>query len=180
VTAPTNVRFVLEPTELTLGTDGVYASFTAAADPENRIDGSTSERIEAPPSTPSDSCGSLKTTRTQQASDGVYSGKRLRLRAKVKTENVRDLQGVSLAFSASTPAGDWIGTASGNTAMGTIKGSTDWQEVALVLDAPLGAAKLSASLYLCGGGTAWLGPMTVEQVDTSVALTPSTSGRSAP
>ncbi|HEY5005351.1 MAG TPA: bifunctional nuclease domain-containing protein, partial [Ktedonobacteraceae bacterium] len=94
-----------------------------------------------------------------------YLGKRLRLHAYAKTDDVKhvtvvvELNGSREALrlrSVSTPI---------------IRGTTDWTKYEIIFDVPNDTAFIKFSLHMMGAGQMWLDKIDFEEVDSSMPLT---------
>jgi DNA-binding winged helix-turn-helix (wHTH) protein len=99
-------------------------------------------------------------TLMQQFGTGQYAGKRLRLTAFVKAEEVRDWAGL------------WMRVERGSTIVSLdnmqdrpIKGTTTWQNYEVVLDVPRDATQIAFGILLSKSGTVWLNSVKFESVD---------------
>jgi len=96
-----------------------------------------------------------------------YLGKRVRLSAFVRTENLEQRAGLWV----------WVGGANnamlGMDGMGDrpIKGTTGWKKYDAVVDVPSGTTNLAYGLFVDGPGAAWFDGLTLEAVGPEVALT---------
>ncbi len=97
---------------------------------------------------------------------GEYAGKRIRLRAQVKSQELSDWAGL------------WMRVDKGKTVMAfdnmqarPIRGTTDWKPYDVVLDVPPDATEISFGALLSGGGKVWINGMSFEAVGKDVALT---------
>jgi hypothetical protein len=105
-------------------------------------------------------------TMMQQFSPGQYAGKRVRLSAFVKAEEVSDWAGL------------WMRVEKGPTIVGfdnmqdrPIKGTTTWRNYEVVLDVPPDATKIAYGILLSQSGTVWLNGVKFESVGpTNVPL----------
>jgi DNA-binding winged helix-turn-helix (wHTH) protein len=98
-------------------------------------------------------------TLMQQFGTGQYAGKRLRLTAFVKAEEVRDWAGL------------WIRVERGPTIVSfdtmqdqPIKGTTNWQNYEVFLDVPRDATQIAFGILLSKSGTVWLNSVKFESV----------------
>ena len=101
--------------------------------------------------------------------DETFAGRRYRMRAKIKTEDA-------------TSGWLWL-RMDAETSMRidnmmhpvnrSIAGTTDWKEVALVMDVPVGTWRFAFGSGLRGEGKVWVGAITFEEVGAEVATTPS-------
>ena len=95
-----------------------------------------------------------------------YRGKRVRMSAQVKTENVEDWSGLWLRVDA---AGR--GVAFDNMQGRPIKGTTAWTPVSIVLDVAPQANALAFGILLAGRGAAWVDDLTFDVVGDDVPVT---------
>lgn len=109
----------------------------------------------------------MQTFRAEQ-----YAGKRVRLSAFVKSEEVQAWAGL------------WMRIDKGSSVVGfdnmqsrPIKGTSDWRRYDVVLDVPRDATGIAFGVLLAGPGTVWLNSSNFEVVDSSV---PSTQRESLP
>ena len=96
-----------------------------------------------------------------------YVGRRVRLSASVRTENLERTAGLFV----------WVGGAN-NAMLGfdnmddrPIKGTTGWKKYNVVADVPSGTTNLAYGLSVNGAGAAWIDEVTLEAVGPEVALT---------
>lgn len=97
----------------------------------------------------------------------AFRGKRVRLAAKVKTQDVASW--AALWLRADRADGTVI--ALDNMKERPLKGTTDWQPYTLVLDIPPTTALLVYGLQVVGTGAAWIDDVKVDVVDSSVEVT---------
>lgn len=98
---------------------------------------------------------------------GEYLGKRLKMSAYVKAENVKDWLGLWMRVD-----GEEISAlAFDNMQDRAIKGSTDWSNYNIVLDVPKNGVKIVYGILLVGTGKAWFDGLTFEVVNEDVAVT---------
>ena len=95
-----------------------------------------------------------------------YAGKRIRLRAWVRSENVTDWAGL------------WMRVDKGSASVGfdnmqqrAIHGSQPWMTYDVVLDVPADATGISFGTLLSGPGQVWLSAVKLEVVGQDVATT---------
>jgi hypothetical protein len=108
-----------------------------------------------------------------------YRGKRLRMRAFVKAEQVTGWAGLWMRVdAASAPAhADQSGapkhqsTAFDNMENRPIKGTSDWARYEVVLDVARDASAIAFGLLLSGPGKVWIDDVTFDVVDASVPTT---------
>ena len=105
-------------------------------------------------------------TLMQDFNAGQYAGKRVRLRASVKAEEVGDWAGL------------WMRVDKGSTVLGfdnmmdrPIKGTTTWQNYEVVLDVPQDATGIAFGILLNKSGSVWLNSVKFESVGLDVPAT---------
>ena len=96
-------------------------------------------------------------TLMQEFSAGRYVGKRVRLRASVKAEEVADWAGL------------WMRVDKGSTMVSfdnmkdrPIKGTTTWQNYEVILDVPQDATAIAFGILLNKSGSVWLNSVKFE------------------
>jgi len=105
----------------------------------------------------------------QMCAADAYHGKRLRLSAWMKTENAND-GGAHLWFRVDgRDQGQMLQF--DNMDNRPLKGSSDWQQVAIVLDVSPNAAALAYGFFVGGTGQAWVSALTLEEVGPEVPTT---------
>lgn len=97
----------------------------------------------------------------------AYLGKRVRVSAWVKSEQVEDWAGVWMRVDGP----DGKATAFDNMKSRAIKGSLDWKPYQVVLDVAPDASALAFGILLTGKGKVWLAEPVLEVVDASVPVT---------
>ncbi|SRR5579885_3257436 len=107
-------------------------------------------------------------TLMQQFSPDNYIGKRLRLRMWIKTE---ELEGRVQPWMRIDGEGRGQMLGFDNTCDRPINGSTDWQEIILVLNVPEGTTNIAFGTMLFGRGKTWIDDISFEEVDDSVPTT---------
>jgi type 1 fimbria pilin len=100
-----------------------------------------------------------------------YVGKRVRFSAAVKSEGVNDWAGLWMRVDQGSAM-----LAFDNMQDRPIKGTTDWQNYAVVLDVPKDATGIAFGILLSKSGTVWLSNVKFESVGTDVP----TTGRRSP
>jgi hypothetical protein len=95
-----------------------------------------------------------------------YRGKRVRMTAQVKTENVAEWAGMWLRVDQMQKP-----VAFDNMANRPIKGTNDWMPVSIVLDVDANATGLAFGVLLAGRGAAWVDDVNFEVVGRDVAVT---------
>ncbi|HEY8088540.1 MAG TPA: hypothetical protein VIF09_11860, partial [Polyangiaceae bacterium] len=104
-----------------------------------------------------------------------YRGKRVRMRAYVRTENVTGWAGLWMRVDAADPDHRW--TAFDNMSERPLRGTRDWARYELVLDVAPDASAIAFGMLLHGAGQAWIDDVVFDVVDTKV---PTTGQRRAP
>jgi hypothetical protein len=169
---------VVPASDLSLGTTGSVGgapgTYTASTDATTTVDGSPTELLAASADASQNSWGM---TRGSKAIDSSYWGKRYRMSAKVKTENAGY---ASIYFEIDSPPGSYVIDDMLVPVDRSLKGTNDWRLIQLVLDVPMGAEDFTFGEELIGGGKIWVGPMTFEEVPTSVPTTPHAFGGTSP
>jgi hypothetical protein len=108
-----------------------------------------------------------------KASD--YVGKRIRFSASVKSEAVEGWAGLWMRVD-----GKGRSVAFDNMQTRPIKGTTGWQDYAVVLDAPAEAQGISFGILLNGSGGVSMSGLKLEPVDASVPVTQTEVPQNAP
>jgi hypothetical protein len=105
-------------------------------------------------------------TLMQEFSAAQYAGKRVRLRASVKAEEVADWAGL------------WMRVDKGSAIVGfdnmmdrPIKGTTTWQDYEVILDVPQDATGIAFGVLLNKSGSVWLNSVKFESVGLDVPTT---------
>lgn len=111
-------------------------------------------------------------TLMQEISASEYAGKRVRLRAWVRSQDVSD------------SAGMWMRVDKGQTSVAfdnmqnrPIKGSLSWETYDVVLDVPQDATGIAFGILLSGAGEVWMNNVTFEAVGNDVPTTSSSPGQ---
>lgn len=97
-----------------------------------------------------------------------FLGKRVRMSAIVKSENVIDWAGLWLRVDSQ---GSGEALEFDNMQERPIKGSSNWTRYEIVLDVPANALQLAYGALLSGTGQIWFDNVTFEIVDNSVKTT---------
>jgi len=105
-------------------------------------------------------------TLMQQFSASQYLGKRIRLSASVKSEEVSDWAGVWMRVDQGMTT-----VAFDNMQNRPIKGTTGWKDYAVVLDVPANSTVIAFGVLLAKDGTVWLSNVKFETVGTDVPTT---------
>jgi dipeptidyl aminopeptidase/acylaminoacyl peptidase len=95
-----------------------------------------------------------------------YAGKRLRLNAFVKSENVKDWAGLWMKVDKGSQT-----VAFDNMQDRPIKGTTGWQSYHVVLDVASDATDIYVGIVLAGPGSVWLNSVNLEVVGSEVTTT---------
>ncbi|HEU4717038.1 MAG TPA: hypothetical protein VFU15_04365 [Bacteroidia bacterium] len=103
-----------------------------------------------------------------------YLGKRVRMTAWMKSENVSNFAGLWLRVDQAAPEGKNI-VCFDNMRDRPVKGTTGWTKYEIVFDVPPGATDIVFGAMLQGGtGQIWFDDFSFEVVDNSVPLTTET------
>jgi hypothetical protein len=111
-------------------------------------------------------------TLMQEFTADKYAGKRLRLTAFVKSEDVKDWAGVWMRVDKEAKS-----VAFDNMQNRSIKGTTGWKRYQVVLDVPQDATGIFFGVLLSGSGAVWLNDVKFEVVGLDV---PTTGAAGAP
>ena len=104
----------------------------------------------------------------QTCSAKKYAGKRVRMSALVKSNNVDDWAGIWFRvdqFKSKEPL------AFDNMQNRPIKGTSNWSKYEIVLDVPVSSSQLAYGALLRGTGQIWFTQITFEIVELSVPCT---------
>ena len=112
-------------------------------------------------------------TLMQQCTPDKYLGKRIKMTAIVKTENVTNWAGLWLRVDQ---AGSNQPLSFDNMGERPIKGSTNWTEYEIILDVPNNASLIAYGALIDGTGQIWFDNITFEIVSE---FAPSTSSLTA-
>ena len=113
-------------------------------------------------------------TLMQESLPGAYAGTRVRMTAQVRSKGVAGWCGLWLRVDGDR--GRPI-LAFDNMDDRPIKGDSEWQEYAIVLDVPSDAAALAYGILLSGPGQVWLDDVNFQIVDENVPTTRQDSTR---
>jgi hypothetical protein len=105
-------------------------------------------------------------TLMQYISADNYAGKRIRLRASVRSEDVSHWAGLWMRVDKGEKA-----VAFDNMQKRSIKGTTQWRTYDVVLDVPASASGIGFGLLLDGPGQAWMSGVQFEVVGREVPVT---------
>jgi hypothetical protein len=110
-------------------------------------------------------------TLMQTAGPGEYLGKRVRMSAFVKADQVSDWAGVWMRVDGPMEGNQPKMLAFDNMQGRPIKGTSDWKKVEIVLDVPKEATDIAFGILLSKDGQVWIDDLKFEVVPTSVPLT---------
>jgi hypothetical protein len=105
-------------------------------------------------------------TLMQKFSAGHYAGKRVRLRASVKAEEVSDWAGLWMRVDKGSTVASFD-----NMMDRPIKGTTTWQTYEVILDVPQDATGIAFGILLNKSGSVWLNSVKFESVGLDVPTT---------
>ena len=108
----------------------------------------------------------LFATLMQTVKADSYRGKRLRLSAYVRTENVEEYAGVWMRLD-----GPERMVGFDNMTERPIVGTRDWRRYSIVLDVPVGTVAVAFGINLSGHGRVWIDDCVMDFVDTKVPVT---------
>jgi hypothetical protein len=100
-----------------------------------------------------------------------YRGKRLRLRAELKTEGVTQAGTIWMRVDSETRRAASFDNMENRTGDGVLKDTTDWTVREIVLDVPGDAESIHFGFYLRGAGRAWARKFELTEVGSDVAVT---------
>jgi hypothetical protein len=98
-----------------------------------------------------------------------YTGKRVRLSASVKTQDVGSWAGLWMRVDDDSNPVKVL--AFDNMQTRALKGTTDWSPASVVLDVASNASSISFGILLDGQGKVWMSDLKFEPVPTSVPTT---------
>lgn len=98
-----------------------------------------------------------------------YLGKRVKMTAWVKAENVADWAGMWLRVDSEETKG--YGVSFDNMHNRPIKGTKDWTRCEIVLDVPMNSVTLNFGILLSGTGKVWFDNVAFEVVDNNTPKT---------
>lgn len=105
-------------------------------------------------------------TLMQSINAANYVGKRVRLRASIKAENLGDWAGLWMRVDREKTM-----VAFDNMQNRSIKGTQTWSACDVVLDVPEDATGISFGVLLSGAGQVWVSHVTFEVVGKDIAVT---------
>lgn len=138
------------------------ADYEAGVDSKNAFTGTSSGFIRSATATPT-----VFGTYMQTIDAAEYRGKRVRMSAQVKTENVQQWAAMWMRVDV----GPGKVSAFDNMENRSIKGSTPWTPVSIVLDVDPKAAAVAFGILVAGRGAAWLDDLNFEIVGPDVPVT---------
>jgi hypothetical protein len=104
----------------------------------------------------------------QQAVDaGDFAGRRVAFRAFMRTNRVRGSARLWMRADTRTH----MAVAFDYMARRRVRGTSDWQEYAIVLDLPVDTTKLLYGVILAGPGQIWLDDCSLEEVRGNISVT---------
>lgn len=106
-------------------------------------------------------------TLMQMSKAKIYRGKRLKMSADIKTENVKKWTGLWLRVDRKY---DEV-LAFDNMADRPIRGTVDWKRHEIVLDVPEDAERLAFGILIEGTGKAWVSDISFEVVEVTTPIT---------
>ena len=109
-------------------------------------------------------------TLSQSLAADKYRGKRVRYSAFVKSKDVND-DWAGLWMRVDGKLGPKAALAFDNMQNRPIKGTTPWQNYAVVLDVPLAATGISFGILLAGSGAVWINGIRFEVVGSDIPTT---------
>jgi hypothetical protein len=110
---------------------------------------------------------------SQDFNAAPYAGKRVRLTANLKSENVQQWGGLWMRVDdANRPHNGYSSSVAFDDMQDRpIKGTTAWRNYSVVLDVPPGATGIYIGFLLAGPGTLWMTASKVEIVGADVPVT---------
>lgn len=141
--------------------------YKSGIDPEMQRDGKPSAFMESMPGKKLE-FGTL--SKFFKAED--YVGKRVQFKGFIKT---RDVSGTGAGLWLRIDSADMKPLGFDNMAERSLKGTTDWTEVSVVLDVPANADGIAMGVLLAGTGRYWVNGLTFGVVDKSVPVTAATN-----
>ena len=136
-------------------------NYETGVDPQASYHGSPSAYLKAKQSTV-EGFGTLM----QDFSAGQYAGKRVRLRASIKAEEVADWAGLWMRVDKGSAVLSFD-----NMVDRPIKGTTGWRNYEVVLDVPQDATGIAFGILLNESGSVWLNNVQFDGVGVDVPTT---------
>lgn len=115
-------------------------------------------------------------TMMQTFKPGDLAGKRVRMTAWARSENVESWAGLWMRVDTESQSG----VAFDNMQPRSIKGTTPWTKYAIVLDVPKDASEIAFGVLLDGKGAVWVDHFDFEEVSNVVPTTDITKGEERP
>lgn len=165
--------FTVPPSDLDFYGGSEPGGYSSSVDTSTTVDGAASTLLVSGNTANDDTWNA---TVGNKSIDSSYWGKRWRMRTKIKTESA---DGGFAWFRIDLPNGYVIDNMIDPTDR-TISGTKDWQEVSLVLDVPNDATDFAFGSGLMGKGKVWIGPITFDEVNSSINTTPHAYGGTKP
>lgn len=147
-----------------VGKPNDYQNGVGRPDPETTHNGAPSIYIRSRIALPEE-----EGTFIQTIDADPYRGKRIRFHAFVKSENVSTWAGLWMRIIFDPSTGSAIET--DNMENRPIRGTTDWNEYAVVLNVAPMAARVAYGITLHGAGNIWLSEAKVEVVGQEIPTT---------
>lgn len=110
-------------------------------------------------------------TLMQQCNAKNYLGKKIKMTAYIKTQNVEEWSGMWLRVDSKTSKKH---LSFDNMYDRSIKGTTDWKKYEIILDVPLESSKLNYGILLHGKGKVWFDQLNIEiigDIDSKISIT---------
>lgn len=104
-----------------------------------------------------------------------YTGKRVRLRASIKSQDVGEWAGLWMRVDKQQKV-----VAFDNMQTRPIKGTQSWSDYDVVLDVPADATGISFGVLLSGAGQVWMNHVTIEPVGPETEVTGSSANQNSP
>lgn len=114
-------------------------------------------------------------TLMQSIDPANYTGKRVRLRASIKSQDLGDWAGLWMRVDKQQKA-----VAFDNMQSRAIKGTQPWTDYDVVLDVPADATGISFGVLVSGAGQVWMNHVTIETVGTETEVTGSSAKQNLP
>lgn len=102
---------------------------------------------------------------------GGYAGKKVRVSAYLKTQNLSENVVLWLNARATQDSGSQATLGIDNMADRPVRGTTDWQQYDLVLDIPSKTTHLDVGAIMNGSGVVWVDDFEIEEVGADVPST---------
>ena len=143
--------------------------YDCALDPGTTYNGKPSTYIKSKEGVKATALGSV----VQEIKVTPYVGKRVRLSANLKSEDVEQWGGLWMRVDDANRPQKGFPSSVGFDDMHdrSVKGTTGWQKYSIVLDVPEGATDIYIGLALVGPGRLWMNGDKVEVVGTDVPVT---------